>query len=119
MISATQLAVYSKMDVLVLNHSEMCLHKGPKVLPKMLVHDIDFKLFFKRHISKISAAHGILSIQYGSRSLLLLVGDSASASPKTALEVKQTKIDCLNTLSASFKRCLKVFGMDGYISLQE
>jgi hypothetical protein len=50
---------------------------------------------------------------------LLIVGEPVSSEPKTALEVMQTKMSSFNMISASFKRCLREYGLEGYISVQE
>lgn len=86
-------------------------------MPKMLLHEIDFKIFFESHIHHISVSRNIMALQYGSNSLLLLVGEPESSAPKSSLEVMQTKISSFNMVSASFKRCLKTYGLDGYISV--
>lgn len=61
----------------------------------------------------------MLVIDYGPRSVLLNVGNPASSEPKTLEELESEHIKSLNQLSAAFKRCLRAYGVEGYISLSE
>jgi hypothetical protein len=104
--------------VIVVNHSTWTPEEAVrKIQPKILVHEIDFKIFFKSRIQHVSVSHNIMAVQYGSSSFLMLVGEPAKSAPKSTLEVMQTKISSFNMVSASFKRCLKEYGLDGYISV--
>jgi hypothetical protein len=118
MINSEQLAISSNIDVIVVNHSTWTPEEAErKIQPKILVHEIDFKIFFKSRVQHVSVTKNIMAVQYGSNSFLLLVGEPANSAPKSTSDIMQTKISSFNMVSASFKWCLKEFGLDGYISV--
>lgn len=107
-INSEQIAVISKLDVLVFNHTS--LTEDHYLASKCLISNIDFKLFFQRHILSVQVSQNIMAVTYGSRSILILLGDpsdSRAESRRSDKKESSLAVNTFNELAAIFKSCLK------------
>jgi hypothetical protein len=105
-VNSSQLAVYSKLDLLVTNHN---LETPASELgrSKVKLSELDFKIKFENPIQTVGISSNVLVIDYGPRSVLINVGEPADSEIKDQQELEQERIKTLNQLSAAYKRCLK------------
>jgi S-adenosylmethionine:tRNA-ribosyltransferase-isomerase (queuine synthetase) len=105
-INNEQIAVISKLDVLVFNHTRT--NEDHLFASKCLISNIDFKLFFQRHIISVQVSQNIMAVTYGSHSILILLGDPSStrAECRRSDGEKSLAVNTFNELAAKFKSCL-------------
>lgn len=117
-INTTQVAIYSKLDLVVVD-SNFKTPKAEIAKAKVKISEINFKLKFTSPIHSVGIVSNVIVIDYGPSSVLFDVGMPMVDNELDDALIENDKIKSLNQLAATYKRCLKSFGISGYISITE